>query len=63
MRSYRPAASVVGGALLALALPWLAAVAADPPAKPAEAGAAENPLTSEQRQVAERFKELEKLLL
>jgi hypothetical protein len=63
MRSHRLAASVVGGALLALALPSLALVAADPPAKPTDASAAESPLTSEQRQVADRFKELEKLLL
>lgn len=62
MRSHRLVASGVGGALVALALLPLSAIAADPPAKPAET-AAENPLTAEQRQVAERFKELEKLLL
>src|SRR3954447_24135851 len=62
MRSHGTAAIIVG-ALLALALPTLAAMAADPAAKSAEAAADENPLTLEQRQIADRFKELEKLLL
>lgn len=64
MRTNWPLLTLLG-VVLTVALP-LAARAQDAPSESAEAAqaeAAENPLTAEQRLVADRFRELEKLLL